>query len=51
MFKKGDTKEFSALLDMIENENESKKMFLEKAILRTLSKAVYSKENFGHFGL
>jgi ribonuclease R len=26
-------------------------MFLEKAILRTLSKAVYSKENFGHFGL
>jgi hypothetical protein len=29
-----------------EGEQDSKKMFLEKAILRTLSKAVYSKENF-----
>jgi ribonuclease R len=26
-------------------------MFLEKIILRTLTKAVYSKENFWHFGL
>jgi exoribonuclease R len=36
---------------MISKLEESKKMFLEKAILRSLSKAVYSKENFGHFGL
>ncbi len=49
--KNGDTKEFAELIDSLENESESKKMFLEKAILRTLSKAVYSKENFGHFGL
>ena len=49
--KNGDTKEFSELIDSLENEKESKKMFLEKAILRTLSKAVYSKENFWHFGL
>ena len=50
-FKKGYTKEFSNLLDSISAQEESKKMFLEKAILRTLSKAVYSKENFWHFGL
>jgi len=44
--KTGNTKEFAELIDSLENEKESKKMFLEKAILRTLSKAVYSKENF-----
>lgn len=49
--KNGDTKEFSLLLEYIWKESESKKMFLEKMILRTLSKAVYSKENFWHFGL
>jgi len=49
--KNGDTKEFAELIDSLEKESESKKMFLEKAILRTLSKAVYSKENFWHFGL
>ena len=49
--KNGNTKEFAELIDSLENEKESKKMFLEKAILRTLSKAVYSKENFWHFGL
>ncbi len=49
--KKGDTKEFSSLLESIWKQDPSKQMFLEKAILRTLSKAVYSKENFGHFGL
>jgi len=50
-FKKWNTKEFSELLNLIWKLEESKKMFLEKTILRTLSKAVYSKENFGHFGL
>ena len=49
--KKGDTKEFAELIESIWKEDESKKMFLEKTILRTLSKAVYSKENFWHFGL
>lgn len=50
-FKKWDTKDFSSLLDSIWKQDESKKMFLEKAILRTLSKAIYSKENLWHFGL
>ncbi|MFK7780683.1 MAG: ribonuclease R [Candidatus Gracilibacteria bacterium] len=50
-FKNGTTKEFSILLSKISKLDEAKKMFLEKIILRTLSKAVYSKENFGHFGL
>jgi ribonuclease R len=49
VFKTGDTKEFSKLLDIISWQEESRKMFLEKIILRTLSKAIYSKENFGHF--
>lgn len=51
VFKKGDTKEFSELLKIISKQEQSRKMFLEKIILRTLSKAVYSKENFGHFWL
>ena len=50
-FKTGDTKEFAKLLDLISSLDETKKSFIEKMILRTLSKAVYSKENFGHFGL
>jgi len=50
-FNKWNTKEFSLLLDKISKLDESKKMFLEKIILKTLSKAVYSKENFWHFGL
>ena len=39
------------LLDKISELDESKKMFLERMVLRTLTKAVYSIENFGHFGL
>lgn len=50
-FKKGDTKEFSNLLKKLENVDETKKIFLEKIILRTLSKAIYSHENVWHFGL
>jgi len=50
-FKNWDTKEFSILLEKIEKYEESKKIFLHSMILRTLSKAVYSKENFWHFGL
>lgn len=50
-FKKGDTKEFQILLEKISKLEESKKMFLEKMVLRTLSKAIYSKVNLGHFGL
>lgn len=51
VFKKADTKEFDNLLEMVSKLEEWTRLFLEKSILRTLSKAVYSKENFGHFGL
>jgi exoribonuclease R len=34
------------LLEQISKLDEAKKMFLEKTILRALTKAVYSKENF-----
>jgi len=50
-FKKWDSKEFALLLKQISSLEESKRMFIEKMVLRTLTKAVYSKENFGHFGL
>ncbi len=49
VLKKFDTKEFSELLEKIEN-NKAKSV-LEKVILRTLSKAVYSVDREGHFGL
>ena len=38
-------------LKEISKLEEWTKHFLEKSILRTLSKAVYSDENFGHFWL
>lgn len=50
-FKKNTTKEFSLLLDKISKLDEAKKSFLEKTILRALTKAEYCKENFWHFGL
>lgn len=50
-FKNNTTKEFSVLLEKISKLDNSKRTFLEKIVLRTLSKAVYSKENFWHFGL
>ncbi len=49
VLKKFDTKEFSELLEKIENHKA--KWVLEKVVLRTLSKAVYSPDNEGHFGL
>ena len=53
-FKNFDTKEVWDLLNLI-NDNSKitgwQRKFLEKSILRTLSKAVYSEENQGHFGL
>ena len=49
VLKKFDTKEFSLLLEKIENHKA--KWVLEKVVLRTLSKAVYSPDNEGHFGL
>jgi len=51
VFKKWNTKEFSELLNHVSTLGESKRMFLEKAVLRTLSKAIYSKENEWHFWL
>ncbi|MDD3646742.1 MAG: RNB domain-containing ribonuclease [Candidatus Gracilibacteria bacterium] len=43
------TKEFSNLLEKI--DKSPKKYILENIILRTLTKAIYSHENEGHFGL
>jgi ribonuclease R len=51
IFQKNNTSEFSKLLGIIEKQDDNKKSFLEKMVLRTLTKAVYSKENFWHFGL
>jgi ribonuclease R len=45
IFKKIDTKDFSELLSKIEVMEPKKRMFLEKMVLRTLSKAVYSDQN------
>ena len=49
VLKKFDTKEFSELLKVVEKNKN--KWVLEKVILRTLSKAIYSPDNEGHFGL
>lgn len=52
-FEKWNTKDFSNLLNIINTSflNLSTKKVLEKIILRTLSKAIYSHENSGHFWL
>ncbi len=47
--KKISTKEFASLLKIIETSD--KKQILEKVILRTLSKAIYSPDNKWHFWL
>lgn len=44
-------KEFSALLDFIQNDNIWRKTLLEKFILRALTEAQYSDNNLGHFWL
>ncbi len=55
-FKSKDSRDFSRLLDhmnglsQVELPDASKKV-LEKMVLRTLTKAVYSDEREGHFGL
>jgi len=49
VLKKFDTKEFSDLLNIIEKDKN--KIVLEKIVLRTLTKAIYSPENEWHFGL
>lgn len=50
-FKKGSTKEFSELLELISKGESEKILFIQKMILGTLTKAIYSHENYGHFGL
>ena len=58
-FKNFDTKEVWDLLKIISGQTQGtaptltswQRKFLEKSILRTLSKAIYSEENQGHFGL
>lgn len=49
VIKKLDTKEFSRLLWII--EKHPAKVVLEKIVLRSLTKAIYSAENEWHFGL
>ncbi len=49
VLKKFDTKEFSDLLKIVGRDKN--KLVLEKIILRTLSKAIYSHKNEWHFGL
>ena len=44
-----DTKEFAQLIEQVKTHKE--KYILEKLILRTLQKAIYSDKNVGHFGL
>lgn len=51
IIKNADTKDFNKLLNLVWKLEHWKKIFLEKAILRTLSKAIYSNKNLGHFGL
>jgi ribonuclease R len=52
VIEKATTKEFSDLLNKIWDIPEAwKRLFLEKTLLRTLSKAVYTSENVWHFGL
>ncbi|RKW23321.1 ribonuclease R [Candidatus Gracilibacteria bacterium] len=50
-FKDVTTLEFGQLLEKFKNLEETKKRFLEKMTLRTLTQAMYSDVNFGHFGL
>ena len=59
-FNNFDTKELGQLLKIINNNQDNFRKskltngqikFLEKSILRTLTKAIYSEENKGHFGL
>jgi ribonuclease R len=48
-FEKFTTKEYQKLLELI--EKSPNKAILEKSVLRSLTKAVYSPDNEGHFGL
>lgn len=50
-FKDVTTLEFAKLLEKFKNLEETKKRFLEKMTLRTLTQAIYSNVNFWHFGL
>lgn len=42
-----DTKTFSDILDEVQGKSSEK--FLQKALLRSLSKAIYSEKALGHF--
>ncbi len=50
-FKKANTREFAQLLELIGKWDKEKVLFIQKMILRTLTKAIYSHENYWHFGL
>ena len=50
-FKDVTTLEFGQLLEKFKDLEETKKRFLEKMTLRTLTQAMYSDVNFWHFGL
>lgn len=50
-FKNVTTLEFAELLEKFKNLEDTKRIFLEKITLRTLTQAVYSSLNLGHFWL
>jgi len=50
-FDNGTTLEFSELIKQFKDLDDSKRMFLERMTLRTLTQASYSHINFWHFGL
>jgi ribonuclease R len=45
------TKDVDILIDAVAQLEDSKRIFLQKKILRTLTQAKYSDKNEGHFGL
>lgn len=50
-YSKMTPKKFAMLLEEVGKLEPAKKLFLEKIVLRTLTKAMYSDKNIGHFGL
>ncbi|MDD2907115.1 MAG: ribonuclease R [Candidatus Gracilibacteria bacterium] len=50
-FKENTTAEFGQLIEKFSDLPDTKRRFLERMTLRTLTQASYSHINFGHFGL
>jgi ribonuclease R len=50
-FSESTTAEFGLLIEKFADLPDTKRRFLERMTLRTLTQASYSHINFGHFGL